>query len=276
MVLGTITRADAPTPSKSQLAYDFIRARIEDSRYTPGYRLVLGAIAGELGVSVVPVREAIRRLEAEGLVHFERNVGAQVAMADPREYEVTMETLSLVEGWATAASARFMTADDVARARAINDNMTQTLHHFDPVAFTRLNLDFHAVLFEHCPNPHIRDLVDRGWSRLRTLRESTFSFVPGRARESVAEHSNILDLIERKADAVELEFAARNHRLATLDAFLEHEAARGSLREPQGTAEQKPLPEGSHSATQHSPLPEGSHSDRLEGSHPATRPKESA
>ncbi|MBX3093700.1 MAG: GntR family transcriptional regulator [Cryobacterium sp.] len=223
---------DVATKSKSQLAYDFIKERIEDSSYTPGYRLVLGSIANELGVSVVPVREAIRLLEAEGLVQFERNVGAQVAMVDPREYEVTMQTLSLVEGWATAASAPFMTPDDLARARAINDSMARmvgnanTEHvdaaHFDPVVFTRLNLDFHSVLFEHCPNPHIRDLVDRGWARLRALRESTFSFVPGRARESVAEHTRILDLIEGGADPLELELVARNHRLTTLDAFLKH------------------------------------------------------
>ncbi len=217
-------------PSKSQLAYAFIKTRIEDSRFTPGYRLVLGTIAGELGVSVVPVREAIRRLEAEGLVQFERNVGAQVAMIDPREYEVTMQTLSIVEGWATAASAPFMTTNDLARARAINDQLAESLHHFDPVSFTRLNLDFHSILFEHCPNPHVRDLVDRGWARLRALRESTFSFVPGRARESVAEHAHILNLIERKADAVELEFAARNHRLTTLDAFLAHDRATHSAK----------------------------------------------
>lgn len=210
------------TKAKSQLAYDFIKSRIEDSSYTPGYRLVLGSIAAELGVSVVPVREAIRLLEAEGLVHFKRNVGAQVAMVDPREYEVTMQTLSLVEGWATAASAPFMTPEDVARARAINDAMTRSLDNLDPVEFTKLNLDFHTVIFEHCPNPHIRELVDRGWARLRALRQSIFTFVPGRARESVIEHERILGLIESGADPIELELAARHHRLATLDAFLHH------------------------------------------------------
>lgn len=211
-----------PAPSKSQLAYDFVKHRIESGDYTPGFRLVLGTIATELGVSVVPVREAIRMLEAEGLVHFERNVGAQVAMVDPREYEVTMQTLSLVEGWATAASAPHMTPDDVARARAINDAMARSLDNLDPVEFTRLNLDFHTVIFEHCPNPHIRELVDRGWARLRALRQSIFTFVPGRARESVLEHERILSLIESGADALELELAARNHRLATLEAFLDH------------------------------------------------------
>ena len=83
--------------SKSQLAYRFIRERIDDGRYVPGYRLVLGQIARELDVSVVPVREAIRLLEAEGLVTFERNVGAQVALVKETEYLHTMETLALVE-----------------------------------------------------------------------------------------------------------------------------------------------------------------------------------
>lgn len=210
--------------SKSQAAYQWIKARIADGSYSPGYRLVLGQIAKELGVSVVPVREAIRLLEAEGMVTFEHNIGAQVAMIDPREYEITMQTLSLVEGAATAMAAPLISVDALHRAREINDEMAGTLQHFDPASFTRLNLEFHAVLFEACPNPHILDLVHRGWNRLSALRESTFSFVPGRARESVAEHAALLDLITGGADALQIELSARNHRLATLESFLAHQA----------------------------------------------------
>lgn len=54
-----------PTLSKAQRSYRYIRERINDGRYVPGFRLVLGQIAKELDVSVVPVREAIRLLEAE-------------------------------------------------------------------------------------------------------------------------------------------------------------------------------------------------------------------
>jgi DNA-binding GntR family transcriptional regulator len=215
--------AEVAAVSKSQLAYQSIKAGISDGSYSPGYRLVLGRLAEELGVSVVPVREAVRMLEAEGLVTFERNVGAQVAMIDPAEYRTTMQTLSLVEGYATAISAPFITADDIARARSINDRMAASMAHFDPVQFTRLNLEFHGVLFERCPNPHVLELVQRGWARMRALRESTFSFVPGRAQGSVDEHSELLDLIESGAEPLELELAARNHRLATLDAFLAHQ-----------------------------------------------------
>ncbi|KAA5835127.1 GntR family transcriptional regulator [Saccharopolyspora hirsuta] len=205
--------------SKSQLAYEWLHERIVTHRFTPGYRLVLSQIAGELGVSVVPVREAIRRLEAEGLVTFEKNIGAQVALVDEGEYVTTMQTLAVVEGAATGFSAPLLTAEDLAEARAVNQRMRECLEHFDPRRFTELNEEFHAVLFARCPNEHITDLVRRGWSRLRLLRNSTFSFVPGRAVESVAEHDRLITLIEDGADPLDIELAARRHRTATLDAL---------------------------------------------------------
>ncbi|MEW1983615.1 GntR family transcriptional regulator [Pseudarthrobacter oxydans] len=212
--------AAAAAGSKSEQAYRAVKARIVEGIYSPGYRLVLGSIAKDLGVSVVPVREAIRRLEAEGLVTFERNVGATVAGIDPTEYLYTMQTLSIVEGAATALSAPLVDSVAIARARAVNEDMRECLDHFDPVRFTQLNQDFHSILFEHCPNPHILDLVHRGWNRLASLRSSTFRFVPGRARNSVDEHEALLKLIESGADADDIEKAARLHRSATLDAYL--------------------------------------------------------
>ncbi|GAA3320717.1 GntR family transcriptional regulator [Arthrobacter ramosus] len=214
--------------SKSEQAYAAVKARIVEGIYTPGYRLVLAKIAEDLGVSVVPVREAIRRLEAEGLVKFERNVGATVSGIDPTEYLYTMQTLSIIEGAATALSAPLIGAADIARARAVNAEMRDCLEHFDPVRFTALNQDFHSVLFEHCPNPHILDLVHRGWNRLASIRASTFRFVPGRAQESVKEHESLLQLIESNADPDTIEQAARRHRSATLDAYLAQSNA-GSL-----------------------------------------------
>ncbi|MGI5158698.1 GntR family transcriptional regulator [Microbispora sp. CA-102843] len=214
------------TRSKSQIAYDWIRERIETGRFSPGYRLVLDAVARQIGVSTVPVREAIRLLEAEGLVTFERNIGAQVAFMHEQEYVYTMQTLALVEGAATALSAPRITGDHIARARAVNDQMAESLKAFDPHRFTELNRAFHAVLFEECPNPHIVDLVHRGWKRLTVLRDSVFGFVPGRAHESVDEHEALLRLIEAGETPLTIELAARDHRLRTLDAVLAYQADR--------------------------------------------------
>ncbi len=207
--------------SKSERAYEWVRERINRQEYGPGYRLVLGTIADQLEMSVVPVREAIRRLEAEGLVTFERNVGAKVTLVNAADYVNTMESLGIIEGAATALSAPLLDEATLARAAAINERMEALLDHFDPHTFTILNQQFHATLFEVCPNAHLVELVQRDWVRLAGLRDSTFAFVPGRARHSVAEHGEILRLIRTGADPREIEEAARAHRWHTLQAYRE-------------------------------------------------------
>lgn len=207
-------------PSKSQRAYELLHDRIVDGSYSPGYRLVLDAIGRELDMSVVPVREAIRRLEAEGLVTFERNVGARVAEIDELQYHDTMETLSYVEGAAISLASALYAKSDVEAARAINAQMRDSLAGFDPVKFTALNEAFHRRLSDVCPNEVLGDVIDTCWKRLARLRQSTFSFVPARAVASVDEHEAILALIEEGADPRRIELAVRAHRLATPDAYL--------------------------------------------------------
>lgn len=209
------------SPSKSEAAYQLVSERITNGAYTPGYRLVLGTIAEELGCSVVPVREAIRRLEAEGLVHFTRNVGATVAHVDSTLYLHTMQTLMIIEPAATALAADAMDAAWLAKARELNNKMRQCLEDFDPVAFTQMNTEFHQLLYGQCPNPHILDLVQRGWRRLAAMRASSFTHIPNRAKASVAEHDALLDLIASHATPAQIEEAARAHRSNTLNAYLQ-------------------------------------------------------
>src|SRR5205807_4066615 len=76
--------------NKHEQAYSIIRERIFNGTYVPGYRLVIDGLARELGISPVPIREAIRLLEAEGWVEYRPNAGAQVAAADANKYEEEM------------------------------------------------------------------------------------------------------------------------------------------------------------------------------------------
>lgn len=228
----TSDTADSRSVSKVDRAYDLIRGRILSGAFTPGYRLVLGVLAKELGVSTVPVREAVRRLEAENLVEVVRNVGATVRGLDPVEYRWAVETLAVVEGAATGMAAAHLPPEGLAEARRLNNAMRDGLDDFDPLRHTRLNQQFHRVLADPCPNPHLLDLVERGWARVATLRSSVFSFVPDRAVESVREHDGLLELIARGATAAEIETAARAHRAATLQAVLHSQAATGDSKGP--------------------------------------------
>ena len=78
--------------SKHERAYRLIRSRILAGAYPPGHRLVIDALAEELGISQVPVREAIRRLEAEGRIDYRHNIGARVAPAEePRQVRIGVD-----------------------------------------------------------------------------------------------------------------------------------------------------------------------------------------
>lgn len=230
-----LDRKTGAMESKSEIAYQWIREGIAGHQFGPGYRLVLASIADVLGMSVVPVREALRRLEAEGLVTFERNVGARVSVVDENAYVDTMQLLAVVEGAATALSSPLLNGEDLKRALGVNRQMERLLDHFDPYTFTMLNQQFHSVLFEPCPNTQLLDVVHKAWGSLAGIRDSTFSVVPARAHHSVAEHRDIVDLIRSKADPLEIEMAARQHRWRTLDAFL-------TARHP---AANRPRPEAS-------------------------------
>lgn len=214
------------TGSKHEAAYELIRTRIVDGTYGPGYRLVLEQLAREFGVSPVPIREAVRRLEAEGYVEFIRNVGARVAHLDTAGYEQAMQALALLEGYATALAAPGMRKSDIKRARAANRRMADALSSFDPASFTDLNHQFHSVILDRCPNSYVRGLATGEWARLDVVRRTSFAFVPGRAKGSVDEHEHIIDLIEQGADSREIELAARDHKLGTLHAMLEHTRGR--------------------------------------------------
>jgi DNA-binding GntR family transcriptional regulator len=205
--------------SKSQFVHAALRERILRGDCAPGTRLVLARLATDFGVSPVPVREAVRLLEAEGLVRFTRNVGAEVLGMDTRGYAEAMETVAHLEGSATALAAPYLSRADLVRARELNNEMREGRRSLDPVRFTALNLEFHRVLCMPCPNAHLVDLLEREWERLGRVRRSTFFFVPDRPSASVAEHDALLALIESNAPTIDIELSARNHKLHTLAAF---------------------------------------------------------
>lgn len=225
-----MTRKAKRMPSKSERVYAELRERILGGEFSPGYRLVLSRVAGQYDMSPVPVREALRRLEAEGLVRYTQNVGAEVVGVDEADYSETMQVLAYLEGAATALAAPHVSASDLARAHELNVQMRRVREHLDPVLFTTLNHEFHEVLCGPCPNAHLSDLLAREWDRMSHIRRSTFSYVPDRSTTSVEEHDQLLELIETGAPADQVEQFARQHKLRTLHQFLDAEhAARPNL-----------------------------------------------
>lgn len=214
--------------SKAEQAYAILKERIMDGTYGPGYRLVIDQLTREHGISSVPWRESLRRLEAEGWVEIVPNVGALVKTFDTGSWERTIRLLARLEGLATALSAEHLSAEDIAAARALNKEMGDALANFDTARFGALNRRFHELLCSRSDDERLIGMVEAEWTRMDLIRRSAFWYAPGRAVASLAEHDMILDLIEGGADPEMIETAARRHEVNTLEAVLRHDAEQAS------------------------------------------------
>jgi DNA-binding GntR family transcriptional regulator len=214
--------------TKQERVYEALRERILSGAYGPGYRVVIDALAEEFSVSALPVREAIRRLEAEGLVVYRPNAGAQVAPADPSAFEEEMTVLALLEGLATSLAAPNLGRDEIKQLRDVNRQMAEAMERLDSLGFGRLNQEFHAIIYDHCPNAALVGLLRDVARRLDAIRRTVFVQIPYRGAASLKEHNELIDLIERGAPAAKIETLARQHKLHTVESFRawqeEHEA----------------------------------------------------
>ncbi|MFB7948731.1 GntR family transcriptional regulator [Kitasatospora phosalacinea] len=210
--------------TKAEQSFQILKERIMDGTYGPGHRLVIDQLVREYGISSVPWRESLRRLEAEGWVEIVPNVGALVRTFDTDAWQQGLSLLARVGGYATALSAPHLTADDLAEAHALNRRMAEALAAFDPTGFGRLNREFHELLASRAGDRRLVAMVRNEWARLEVIRKSAFWYAPGRAEASIAEHAAILELIESAAEAEVIETAARQHELRTVEAVTSYEA----------------------------------------------------
>jgi DNA-binding GntR family transcriptional regulator len=205
--------------NKQERVYTFLRERIISGAYAPGHRLVIDALAREMGISQAPIREALRRLESEGWIIYHRNVGPQVAPVDLRQWEDEMTVLARLEGCATALAAPYIGPETLSHLRDLNVEMQKALRTVDVLTFSRLNEEFHQDIYARCPNAYLIELLQTTLHRLAAMRRTVFIYIPERGWDSLQEHSRLIDLLEQHASVEEIEQAARQHKLSTIEAY---------------------------------------------------------
>ncbi|MFD7811532.1 GntR family transcriptional regulator [Streptomyces sp. NPDC059785] len=210
--------------SKAEQSFQILKERIMDGTYGPGHRLVIDQLVREHGISSVPWRESLRRLEAEGWVEIVPNVGALVRTFDTDAWQQGLSLLARIGGYATALSAPHLSPDDLDTARDLNRRMSEALAAFDPAEFGRLNRAFHELLASRAGDQRLVNMVCSEWARLEVIRKSAYWYAPGRAEASLTEHDELLTLIESEADPDAIETAARKHELRTVEAVTQYEA----------------------------------------------------
>ena len=174
---------------RSQQVSEQIRAMILGGRLKPGERLVEESLSAELGVSRVPVREALLALSAQGLVHIEPRRGATVAEITPRIVAELVEVRALLEGLNARLAAQRHDPEIVALLRDTLERGNAAATAGTREALAGLNAEFHERLGEASRNSVLSDVM-------RGLRERTsLAFAingRARAREDWQEHAGIL------------------------------------------------------------------------------------
>jgi DNA-binding GntR family transcriptional regulator len=152
---------DEPDPGHaSDHAYRLIRAQILSGERAGGAWLREGDLAESIGVSRTPVREALRRLTAEGLVHYERNRGVQVAAWTPADLDEIFSLRSVLEPWACrlAASASSVDLDELSRLAHDMDAAARG-RSADVDRITELNNHFHRLILDGSGNRRLGTVV---------------------------------------------------------------------------------------------------------------------
>lgn len=170
-------------------AYQRLLENIRTGELGPGARLRETELAERLGVSRTPVREAIRQLEADGLVVHVPRFGATVRSLDYAEIMELYEMRVVLEGTAARYAARSASEAELAELAAINADMARSAD--DPLAVFNLNREFHLTLLDAAKN---RFLVKAA----ATLQKTLFILGPStltereRAAEAFEEHESLL------------------------------------------------------------------------------------
>ena len=205
--------------NKQERTYTILRDRIHSGAVQPLERLNIDALSREIGVSPIPVREALRRLEAEGWVRFQPNVGAIVAPVDATTWEQEMVAVAILEGAATADAAPRLRPADFAELREITAEMEKVAARSgDPVAFSDLNRRLHATICARCANSYLAELLQQTYQRLDRVRATMFAYLPERSARAISEHAHLLGLL-KAGEAAEIERYARWHKLQTVEAY---------------------------------------------------------
>lgn len=193
--------------SAAEFAYATLRGEIMDGQLPPGHRMREQELSERLQVSRTPVREALSRLQADGLLVMQPRSGLAVAELDDAGVIELYETREALEGTAAQLAARYANPRDIAAMRSLL--AAEELAPDDPVLQQRHNRSFHETVLAASHNRFLVKSLGVLHDALALLGPTTLRH-DGRRDEAQAEHRRILEAIEKR-DSAAAEAEMRAH-----------------------------------------------------------------
>jgi DNA-binding GntR family transcriptional regulator len=189
-----------------------LRKRILSGEFADGQQLRQEALSNEYGVSRVPVREALRQLEAEGLIQIIDHKGALVSTLSFEDVQELLEIRAMLEGALLAASIPLQTKEDLDLAEQTLKEFEQALDNHDVRQWGELNSRFHLALYRSAGRPNTLSLIESlhnktdRYTRMQILLTHTM-------KRAHLEHSRLLQLCREHAAEEAAEYI-RSHILS--------------------------------------------------------------
>jgi DNA-binding GntR family transcriptional regulator len=180
--------------TRTQLVVETIREKILSGEITAGQPLRQAALAEELNVSRIPVREALLQLEAEGLVAFEPHKGATATELNVEQVDELFELRAMLEADLLASSIPNLTPEKIEEAQTLLDRLEKALGKENAAnTWSELNSDYHNCLYSAANRPQTQDLVN-------TLNKNADRYIrmhllwAGGISKAESEHNAILSM----------------------------------------------------------------------------------
>jgi DNA-binding GntR family transcriptional regulator len=202
-------------------AYDYVREHILSGHYAPGQALREHVLAAEIGVSRTPIREALRRLAADGFVSFVANQGAAVTEWTERSLADLIDVRSELAAMAARLAAGGIQADELDALRLLNVRLSQVAQrrasdYLNEAA--RLNIEFHQIIFRAAANPWLKQLLEQT-SYLPMVQRAYFEFDAAAWQHASARYDDLIEALslgdgEWAASAIRSHFRAARQSIS--------------------------------------------------------------
>lgn len=161
-IVALLRRSDRYSSGPEVLAE--LRRVIASGQVPPGSAIPLDDVAAFFGVSLIPVREALKTLLGEGLLEHQPRLGYTVTALSQDELDELYVVRGALEAAALEAAVQQSTPADHERAAAIHAQLGQAVDDGDPVAFQRASREFHEALLAPCRMPRLLHMLDIAWN----------------------------------------------------------------------------------------------------------------
>lgn len=184
-----------------EVIFNTLREAIIVGELKPGQRLMEVQLAEKMGVSRTPVREAIRKLELEGLVDMVPRKGAHVADLSVKDIMDVLEVRAALDGLATSLSARCITDEELKELKYVHTQFTNYVDKENLQGTVKKDVEFHDIIYRSSRNDKLIQITSNLREQVQRFRVIYLKDYSS-PREIVKEHAEIIEALQKRdADA---------------------------------------------------------------------------